>query len=410
MISGEVEVAIVGAGAAGIGAARRLAEAGVEALMVEARDRLGGRAWTIEAGGHALDLGCGWLHSGDRNPRTAIARGQGLAIDQSPPPWSRRPAAGRAGFDAAGFADALWRFRERADGLAETEPDRAASAFLEPDNPWNPLIDAVSTYYSGARLDRVSARDLARYADTGVNWRVAEGYGRVIAAHGAGLPVALSCEVARIDRRGALLRLETNKGAITARAVILTLPSALIAAKPDLFLPALPDKTEAAAGLPLGLADKLYFALDGAEEFEADSRAFGAAKRADTAAYHLRPFGRPLIEAYFGGPLALELEAAGEGAFAAFATQELVGLFGADFARRLTPLAQHGWARDPLARGSYSFALPGRADDRAALAAPVEERVYFAGEACSTPDYSTAHGAYRTGVAAAERIIAARAA
>ena len=410
MISGEVEVAIVGAGAAGIGAARRLAEAGVEALMVEARDRLGGRAWTIEAGGHALDLGCGWLHSGDRNPWTAIARGQGLAIDQSPPPWSRRPAAGRAAFDAAGFADALWRFRERADGLAETEPDRAASAFLEPDNPWNPLIDAVSTYYSGARLDRVSARDLARYADTGVNWRVAEGYGRVIAAHGAGLPVALSCEVARIDRRGALLRIETNKGG-DHRPRGHPHPAERAHRRRTRSVPARAARQDGGRRRAAARARRqaVFRARRGRGIRSRQPRLRRGAPRRHR---RLSPAAvRPAADrGLFRGPLAPELEAAGEGAFAAFATQELVGLFGADFARRLAPLAQHGWARDPLARGSYSFALPGRADDRAALAAPVEERLYFAGEACSTPDYSTAHGAYRTGVAAAERIIAARAA
>src|SRR5450756_1108644 len=92
MASREVEVLVVGGGAAGIGAARRLCEANVDALLIEARGRLGGRAWTVEAGGFPLDLGCGWLHSGDRNPWTAIAEGQGYRIDKAPPPWTR-PAA-----------------------------------------------------------------------------------------------------------------------------------------------------------------------------------------------------------------------------------------------------------------------------------------------------------------------------
>jgi monoamine oxidase len=82
-------------------------------------------------------------------------------------------------------------------------------------------------------------------------------------------------------------------------------------------------------------------------------------------------------------------------------------LFGADFARRVAPLAQHRWGADPFARGSYSYASPGRADARAALAAPVDGRLLFAGEACSAASYSTAHGAYRTGVAAADEAIAA---
>src|SRR2546430_10954863 len=124
--------------------------------------------------------------------------------------------------------------------------------------------------------------------------------------------------------------------------------------------------------------------------------------------YHFRPFGRPQIEAYFGGRLAAELEAGGDDAFVDFAVGELVGLFGSDFARRVKPLKLHPWGIDPFSRGSYSYALPGKAECRAALAAAVDDRLFFAGEACSRSDYSTAHGAYLTGAAASEQVIAAR--
>ena len=130
--------------------------------------------------------------------------------------------------------------------------------------------------------------------------------------------------------------------------------------------------------------------------------------RSETGVYHVRPFGRPQIEGYFGGRLAAALEAGGAPAFADFATSELVGLLGSNFAQRVRPLKLHPWGADPFSRGSYSYALPGKADCRADLAAPVDDRLFFAGEACSKSDYSTAHGAYLTGIAAAERVIAAR--
>ena len=408
MARSEVEALVIGGGAAGIAAARRLRDAKVDALMIEARGRLGGRSWTVEAGGFPLDLGCGWLHSGDRNPWTEIAQRQGRAIDKAPPPWTRPSARlGASPEEAAAFWEAMRRFRERADSIAESEPDRAASAFLEPESRWNPLLNAVSTYYSGAELDRVSAIDLSRYDDTGVNWRVAEGYGSVIAAHGADLPVEFACHALRVDHRRKDVRVETNCGVIEARTVIVTLPTNVIAMQPDLFLPALPEKTEAAAGLPLGLADKLFLSLADAEEFPKESRAFGDPTRTATGAYQIRPFGRPIIEAYYGGTCAAELEAGGERAFLDFAVSELVGVFGADFARRVQPIGSHGWASDPFARGSYSYALPGKADSRAVLAAPVDGRLFFAGEACSRGDFSTAHGAYLTGLAAADQAIAA---
>jgi monoamine oxidase len=402
------DVVIIGGGAAGIAAARRLHDEGVDALLVEARTRLGGRAWTIvDDGGFPLDLGCGWLHSADQNPWVAIAEAQGRKVDRARPPWERPYAQTKLSEGAPAFLSAMRRFRERAGALAENEPDRAAVEYLEPGNRWNPMIDAVSTWYSGAELDRVSARDLERYVDTGVNWRVVEGYGSVVATHGADLRVELDCKVERVDHRGRELRVETSRGAVTAQAVVVTLPSALIAEEEDFFLPALPEKTGAAAGLPLGLADKLFLALSGQEAFEPDSRAFGAIDRTATGAYQFRPLGRPLIECYFGGALAAELERGGEAAFLDFAVAELVGLFGADFARRVAPRGSYSWGVNPLSRGSYSYALPGRADDRATLAAPVDDRIFFAGEACSRTDFSTAHGAFRTGDAAAEQAIEA---
>jgi monoamine oxidase len=406
----EVEVVIVGGGAAGVAAGRRLREAGIDALIVEARPRLGGRAWTVADGhGHALDLGCGWLHSADRNPWGPIALLQGHTIDKTPPPWTR--PSGQIGLpasQAAAFGKALRQFRARVEAYAAKSEDRAGAACLEPLGHWNPLIDAVSTFYSGVELDRVSAIDLARYEDSGVNWRVVEGYGRTVAGHGQGLNVQLNCAAARIDCRGRTLVVETTLGPILANAAIITIPSALLAARPDFFVPALPDKTAAAAALPLGLADKLFLALSDADEFEADCRAFGDPSKTATAAYQFRPFGRPMIEVYFGGALAADLESGGADAFVAFATGELTGLFGSAFARRITPLPLHGWGADPYALGSYSYAVPGGADCRARLAAPVDDRLFFAGEACSVPDYSTAHGAYATGLAAAGQVIAAR--
>jgi monoamine oxidase len=408
--SSDTEVVIVGGGAAGVAAARRLTDAHLDCLLVEARPRLGGRAWTItDRSAFPIDLGCGWLHSADRNPWRKIAEAQGYSIDKTPPPWMRRSAP--IGFplsEQAAFLQAQQKFYKRLRSLPDGTPDVAAATFLEPLGRWSALINAVSTYASGVELDRVSARDFSRYEDSGINWRVVEGYGTVIAKHGAGLPVIMDCPVRLIDHSSRRLKVETTKGAITADAAIITVPSTLLAEEKLLFNPPLPDKTEAAASLPLGLDDKLFLLLSNAEEFEKDSRLFGHTDRSETAVYHLRPFGRPQIEAYFGGPLAAELEAGGEPAFFDFAVGELTGLLGSDFARRVKPLHLHRWGVDPFSRGSYSCALPGKADSRGVLAAPVEDRLFFAGEACSRSDYSTAHGAYLTGVAAAERAIAAR--
>ncbi|AMN43532.1 flavin monoamine oxidase family protein [Rhodoplanes sp. Z2-YC6860] len=408
MAISDVDVAIIGGGAAGIAAARRLRDAGLRCLIVEARSRLGGRAFTAaDPSGFAIDLGCGWLHSADRNPWSDIAKAQSYVIDKTPPPWARQSLT--FGFSAAEQRDyrkASHGFYQRL-GRAEQHSDRPASALLEPGNRWNDLIVAVNTFVAGAELPDVSAHDLARYDDSGVDWRVTDGYGTLVTSYAADIPVAFSTPVHRIDHSGLRIRIETATGVVSADQAIIAVPTSILS-DDKFFKPALPEKAEAALSLPLGLDDKLFLSLDHAEEFEKDSRMFGRIDRTGTGAYHFRPFGRPHIECYFGGTLAHELETNGEAAFFDFASSELAGLLGNDFAKRITPIRVHRWGVDPFARGSYSYARPGQADQREVLARPVNDRLFFAGEACSRGDYSTAHGAYLTGVAAAEQVLAIR--
>ena len=408
----DTEVVVVGGGAAGVAAARRLHDAGVACLLVEARSRLGGRAFTFHTPDYGpIDLGCGWLHSADRNPWVDIAKAQGREIDKSAPPWSKRSDPRSFSFqDQAAFGEAFGAFYERLEAadLAE-DCDAVAASFLEPGNRWNPLINSASGYISGAELDRLSALDLRRYDGNEINWRVPDGYGTLVAAHIGSAPVMFDCPVQRIDHSGKRIRIETAKGVITADAAIVTLPTTVLAQEAVTFFPALPDKIDAAAGLPLGHDDKLFVSLTNPEEFGADSRIFVRTDRSQTPAYQFRPLARSQIEVYFGGSLAASLEGEGDAAFFEFARDELAGLLGNDFRNRIAPLAIHRWGADEYARGAYSYATPGKAGNRRILAAPVDGRLFFAGEACSANDFSTAHGAYLTGVAAAEDIISTRA-
>jgi monoamine oxidase len=406
----EIDVAIVGAGAAGIAAARTLEGSGLSVLVLEARDRLGGRAWTVTpAPGIVFDVGCGWLHSADKNPFVAIARELGFAIDRTRPPW--RVQGYEAAFPRAAredFIAALDAFFARTEQAARTGRDSAGSEHLAPGNRWNPMIDAISTYINGCELDQVSVIDLNAYEDTEINWRVPRGYGTLVATYGAPCPVALGCNVTLIDHSVTPLRLETSRGTLRAGKAIVTVPTDLVAAEAPRFHPALPEKVEAAAMLPLGLADKVTLALENPEDMPKDGNLRGMTMRTATGAYHLRPFGQACIEGFFGGRFARELEAAGEGAPAAAAIEEIVALLGSDMRRRLKPLAESRWAQDPFARGSYSHALPGHADKRAVLATPVDGRIFFAGEATSPDFFTTAHGAQQSGVRAAREAMAAR--
>jgi monoamine oxidase len=403
------DVIIIGAGAAGLGAARRLAGAGVPVRVIEARSRIGGRAFTAhDPAGLPIELGCAWLHSADRNDLTGLAVQAGLTIDKTVPAW--RTQLGDIGFPAAGQADfhaALTRLFDRIEEAGAAAADQPASRLLEPGNRWNPLMDAISTYINGVELDRLSVRDFSNYHDSGVNWRIAEGYSALMTALAGGLDITFECPASLIDHAGAQVRVGTPRGDLRACAAVVTVSTNVLSAGGVRFHPALPDKTDAAAVLPLGVADKVFLRLDGAEEFPKDSHLYGAPDSARTGTYHLRPFGRPLIECFFAGQLARDLEAEGDAAFASFAIGELAALLGDGIRKRLHPVAATAWARDPYALGSYSHALPGHAGARLALAAPVDGRVFFAGEACMVNDFSTAHGAWRSGEAAADAVMAA---
>ena len=168
-----------------------------------------------------------------------------------------------------------------------------------------------------------------------------------------------------------------------------------------------PHNAIPAPNLPLGLADKVVLALAEPEALPAEGNLRGATMRTAMGSFHLRPFGQPCIEGFFGGRFARELEDAGDGAIAAHSIDEIVSFLGSDFRRKLRPLKESRWAHDPFARGSYSHALPGHAGKRAVLAAPVDGRLFFAGEATSPHFFSTAHGAHDSGERAAREVLQA---
>ncbi len=406
-----VDVAIIGAGAAGIAAARRLMpRRDLSVLVIEAADRIGGRAHTVEAvgSGAPMDLGCAWLHSALTNVWTGIAEDEGFTVDRRPAPWDEGRELGLAPVDQADYEEALGDFYDRIAAAAARGRDAALSDLVPQGNRWRGLLDAVSTYVSGAELDLVSLVDADRYKPgEGDDWRVAEGYGRLVAHHGRDIPAVLQTAVSVVDHSSRdAIRIETDRGTVLARAVVVTVSTDVLAAEAIRFRPALPGKVEAAGLLPLGLADKLYLAIDRPELFPVEGYCLGSAATGRTAAYHMRPFGRPVIECFYGGELARDLEREGEAAALAFATAELVGQLGGEVASAIRPLRMTAWGKDRHIRGSYSYAKPGAAAMRARLAEPVDGRLFFAGEACSPARFTTAHGAYETGVAAADAVSA----
>jgi monoamine oxidase len=386
-----------------------LAASGLTTLVLEALPRLGGRAWTEVIDGMPLDLGCGWLHSADRNPWVDIAEAAGLPVDRRLAAWGNQYR--NLGFPLAEREAARESFAEWSERVSTAPPasDIAAEA-LEPGNRWTPYLQALSGFISGVELEQISAKDYAAYdeASTDNNWRLPGGYGALVAgSFPAGTSLQLNTAVEAVALDGQRVTLKTSAGTVRARVVIFAVSSNAIAGDLIAWPAALDPWRAAAHDVPLGNNEKLFFEIVGDSPFEPETHIIGDPHDAATGSYYIRPFGMPVIECFLGGAGARAM--AKDGAEASFerAIEQIASLFGASVRKSLKPLIASNWAGTPSIGGGYSHALPGRAASRAKLAQPYDNRLFFAGEATHAFDFSTAHGAYETGVRAAEEALAA---
>ena len=403
------DVIIVGGGASGIGAARRLAARGTSALLLESSSRLGGRACTQDLGGYPLDLGCEWLHSGDRNAWVDIAETSGFPVDRDDPPWSKAHSGivqDADGQEAAQRAFGDWEQRLRTVAACS---DRASDA-LEPSGTWNAYVRAIAGFMSGVAPEAISAADYLAYDDasTGRNWHLPLGYGTLVAAS---LPSSTALRLAtpteRIDLTADGVAVTTRGGVVRAGAAIITVSTAVLAGDAIRLPTGTEPWREAAAALPLGRNEKIFLEIGRDAAFEPDSHAYGNLHDPRAAAYSIRPNGWPVIEAFLGGEGARIVGEEGPAAGFAYVAAELVTLFGSEVASSIRPLAATGWSRMASIGGAYSCALPGRSGARAQLARPFEDRLFFAGEATHPFDFTTAHGAHDSGQRAADEAMAA---
>ncbi|MEE8506111.1 MAG: FAD-dependent oxidoreductase, partial [Kiloniellales bacterium] len=227
----DTDVAIVGAGAAGLAAARTLTELGVPLVLLEAAHRIGGRAYTEEvAPGAPFDLGCHWMHSASRNPFVAISDAHGFDYDKSGYAGRGRiDGAWTSAAEEAEFEAFKARNSEAIARAAASGPDLAAAEVTERAGRWTLLYDYFFSLWTSFDVDQVSIVDLETYIDTEENWPLEQGFGALVARHGAGVPVALNTQVTAIDWSGKALRLSTPKGEVRAKKAIVTVSTGILA-------------------------------------------------------------------------------------------------------------------------------------------------------------------------------------
>lgn len=406
------DVAIIGAGSAGLNAARRLHELGRTTVVLEARGRIGGRAFTeTSTFGIPFDRGCAWLHKADDNPYTPLARQWGFTL-----------------FEHNNHLDGLWLGSRRA-----TDAERARQTELEakldavmtkrgkqgkdrPGGAWlkrrGLVEDAVATFHgpmsSAVDLDELSTTG---YLDIGTdvepNLLIKEGYGALVARYGREVPVHLNTPVRAVRYSGPGVVLDTPQGAVNARACLVTSSTGVLAAEKIRFDPVLPEwKRDAIAGFPMGLLAKIPLqfqasGLFGLNDFD-DLLREQPGKR---DIYFLSfPFHLPLLVGFAGGDFAWELSAAGEAEAIDYALNHLRHMFGSGAAKQFIKGSFTQWAGDPWSLGAYAAPTPGNGHQREALRRTVAARVYFAGEACAPRWTQTCGGAALSGRESAEAI------
>jgi monoamine oxidase len=415
---------VIGAGISGLTAARAFSNRGLKVIVLEARDRIGGRIWTDFSTGWPLDMGASWIHGVTGNPITKLARD--FRLDVLPTNtnlhwrWSSNGTISRND-DAIGeqFDDlmsAVDQVRERRQSA--NRPDVSLQEGIQEANAGRTLSEALN-YAINANVEHDYGADIAQLSlynyDQGAAFSGADvlfprGYGQIPANIGLGQDVRLSHVVQRVERNAAGVTVITNKGTFAAPRAVITLPLGVLKTTTVQFAPALPArKTLAIRRLGSGVLNKCYLRFP--RQFwptEPDLLGYISNQRGEWTEWvnAQRYLGEPVLMGFNAGTFGNQLERQPDSAIVSSAMRALRSMFGNNVPDpngfKITR-----WASDPFSRGSYSYIAVGASgDDYDALAEPVDNQLFFAGEATSRDYAASVHGAYLSGLREAERMLA----
>ncbi len=409
--SGEYDVAVVGAGAAGLSAARKLAAGNRRVIVVEAASRPGGRVSSAaRPSGAIYDKGANRFSAPRRNPLIAVAREAKLGI-YDPPAGKRLYVGDREARDNEydDFTAALGRANRTIAAVAELGRDIAASRALPELGDWQgTVLFLLGPQPHGKELEAISALDLSRLEERHDDVMIREGTAALMQAAAKPLEIEFNTAVQAISLGGRGVQLATDRGAVSARTAIVTASTGVLGSGRIRFTPGLPQPVaDAINKLSLGTHERVIFELPGNPyRFNADERVVFKTKDARGAMFTMRPNGRDLVYADFGGDLARELWKAGDGAIADYVAKELAARFGGGTRPEIGRIDVTRWSAEPFVFGGNSAASPGAGASRRALIQPVHERLFFAGEAAHETMWGTVAGAALSGERAAEQALA----
>jgi monoamine oxidase len=403
------DVVIVGAGTAGLSAAKTLKKFGYSVIVLEAEAFVGGRCRTDNSTFKIpFDVGGSWLHSAKINPLARLAEKHGVCLHKENWDWTWIYSNGALLSppqvkEYSKYHTSMWQEINKAGA---EDIDQSVEKTL-PNSPWKKLVKNLIAPMLGADPDVVSSADVYQYADAKGDWLLAGGLGAFIKNLHSDVDVVINCPVSKIDYSGDGVKVESSAGSINAKYVILTVSTGVLAAEHIKFIPQLPKwKLEAINLLPTGLLNKIGLEFDtswqGAQQGQVANY---LVNDSDFCTINFGFYNTNLAVGFVAGRFAEQLENEGVGAATNFCLEGLKAIFGNNVTKYIHKTTETAWKGNLYTLGSYSYALPGSADARLLLSKTLADRLFFAGEATMLNAQATVHGAYLSGIEVAEKIV-----
>ena len=414
----DYEVIIVGAGIAGISAAKILDNNNISNIVIEANNRVGGRAKKApESFGHWFDLGCSYLHEGEINPFTNVAKSLNVPIDhQNGDIFSIEKTKylfGEKPFllnKKKKVKNSYNNFLEKLNFYKENVEDNRLSTCLNINDPNYPILFDYLTGLNGIEANLVSARDFAS-VNEGKDLIIESGLANMIDKWATGININLNNQVKQINWGRKQIEIYTKSKKYVCKSVLLTVSNGILANEDIAFIPKLPDyKIQAIHNLPMGILNKIGVLF---EEGTFKDNQLGwyvvtpdkyHNKISEIFSFEIRKKEKEHMIFFFGGKKGSDIENYPKKYYKKI-IEFIKKQFGDNIEKNIIKLIHSSWGKDPYSKGAYSYALPGHNFERDLLKKTLEKKVYFAGEATINKTYGTCHGAYISGNYAANKII-----
>ena len=414
-MSTQTDVIIVGAGSAGLSAAKELTKRGISFIVVEASHRIGGRAYSEEiAPGVWFDLGCAYLvagpdvkdHIDESNPFIDFANNRGAVIEEY-------HYEAHYNYNGKPLDDYQMKAREAyykeceeaIRNSVKSGDDCAISEIIDLENPYATPYTDMMAVTAPKDLDEASAADFFHKVEEYTDFITLRGYGNLVAQWGSDVKVSLNTKVENVDWSGKDVVVKTVKGSIRARCLISTVSNGVLAAQNINFKPRLPDwKMQAIQGVPMGAENKtgVHFTKD---VFGPDANGYyqSWSSEAQGAYIDVNLMSTNVVTVFMGGRFSIWMEKQGQQATHEFAVDRIAELFGNDIRQSVDRSIVTAWVTDPWTLGSYACALPGQFHQREFLQLSIDNKLFFAGESTARAN-GTCNGAYWSGVRAAREV------